>query len=179
MTAHRRAGRPGIILGLLLFSLAAGGCAKRIGTADLTAGEGQRPPGSATDAANRPGDGAGAAGAREGQAGLDDVFFTYDDATLGTEARAVLARNGEALKERAGLPVTIEGHCDERGSVEYNLALGQLRADAARSYLLQLGVPADRVGTISFGETRPFVTGAGEGAWAQNRRAHFVVGSRP
>lgn len=106
---------------------------------------------------------------------LKDVFFNYDDYSLSAEARSALSTNAAYLREMDRIRVTIEGHCDERGTVEYNLALGQRRADAARGYLINLGIGADRLAVISYGEERPFVQGAGESAYRQNRRAHFRV----
>jgi peptidoglycan-associated lipoprotein len=106
---------------------------------------------------------------------LRPVFFDYDAATLSSEAQATLDANGRLLLDNASVSVQIEGHCDERGTVEYNLALGDRRAQAARDYLVRFGVPASRLSTVSYGEERPFATGNDESAWAQNRRAHFVV----
>lgn len=106
---------------------------------------------------------------------LKDVFFDYDAAALSSEAQATLDANGRVLMDNASTSVQIEGHCDERGTVEYNLALGDRRAQSARDYLVRYGVPAARLSTVSYGEERPFATGSDESAWAQNRRAHFVV----
>ncbi len=106
---------------------------------------------------------------------MADVFFDYDSAALSSSAQSTLDANGGALNQYANVSATIEGHCDERGTVEYNLALGDRRAQAAKDYLVRYGVPTSRLSTISYGEERPFATGSGEDAWAQNRRAHFVV----
>ncbi len=106
---------------------------------------------------------------------LKDVFYDYDAAALSSEAQASLDGNGKVLLDNADVSVQIEGHCDERGTVEYNLSLGDRRAQSARDYLVRYGVPAGRVSTVSYGEERPFATGGDEAAWAQNRRAHFVV----
>ena len=106
---------------------------------------------------------------------MKDVFFDYDAAGLSSDAQATLDANGRVLLDNASTSVQIEGHCDERGTVEYNLALGDRRAQSARDYLVRYGVPAARVSTLSYGEERPFATGGDEAAWAQNRRAHFVV----
>jgi peptidoglycan-associated lipoprotein len=103
------------------------------------------------------------------------VFFAYDRYDLSTEARATLEENSRWFRRYPNARIVIEGHCDERGTEEYNLALGDRRAQAAREYLVQLGVEARRIETISYGEERPFVMGSNEAAWAQNRRAHFVV----
>jgi peptidoglycan-associated lipoprotein len=104
---------------------------------------------------------------------LAPVFFAYDSYRLGDLERAQLDRHAVALRDRPHVALTIEGHCDERGTNEYNQALGQRRADVVREYLVEAGIARGRVRTISFGEERPFATGADEGAWSQNRRAHF------
>jgi len=106
---------------------------------------------------------------------MKDVFFDYDAAALSSEAQSTLDANGRLLLDNASVSVQIEGHCDERGTVEYNLALGDRRAQSAKDYLVRFGVPAARLSTVSMGEERPFATGGDEAAWAQNRRAHFVV----
>jgi peptidoglycan-associated lipoprotein len=105
---------------------------------------------------------------------LKDVFFDYDRFALRDDAREALTGNGQLLVDNAGASVLLEGHCDERGTVEYNLALGERRANAAKGFLVQYGVDPSRVSTISYGEERPFAAGQGESAWAQNRRVHFV-----
>jgi peptidoglycan-associated lipoprotein len=111
----------------------------------------------------------------ETQGPLADVRFDFDQATLNEEARGILASHATWLKARPSVAVTIEGHCDERGTVEYNLALGDRRADATRDYLASLGIEAGRLDTLSLGKERPLAPGHDESAWAQNRRAHFVV----
>ncbi|MBI4446596.1 MAG: peptidoglycan-associated lipoprotein Pal [Acidobacteria bacterium] len=103
------------------------------------------------------------------------VFFDYDKSTLTESAREILAENARWFRQFSSVQVIIEGHCDERGTEEYNLALGDRRAVAARDYLVQLGVDPGQLGTVSYGEERPFESGQNEAAWAQNRRAHFVV----
>jgi peptidoglycan-associated lipoprotein len=103
------------------------------------------------------------------------VYFGYDSADLSSEARAALDANAGVLKKYPAWTVTIEGHCDERGTAEYNLALGERRAAAAQSYVVALGVPASRVKTVSYGKEFPFDPGHDEAAWARNRRAHFVI----
>lgn len=107
-------------------------------------------------------------------ANLRDAFFDFDDASLREDAKAALDGNAKYMESHSGMNVVIEGHCDERGSVEYNLALGEKRARAAKDYLVAYGVPANRMTTISYGKERPFDTGHSEESWAQNRRAHFV-----
>jgi peptidoglycan-associated lipoprotein len=105
---------------------------------------------------------------------LKDVFFDYDRFVLRDESREALNGNGKMLVDAAGAKVLLEGHCDERGTVEYNLALGERRANAVKGYLVQYGVDAGRISTISYGEERPFAPGNEESAWSQNRRVHFV-----
>jgi peptidoglycan-associated lipoprotein len=105
----------------------------------------------------------------------DRVFYGYDSATLSGEAQKTLERQAAWLKQYGSLNVTVEGHCDERGTREYNIALGERRASAAKKYLVSLGVPAKRISTISYGKERPAVVGSDESAWAQNRRAVTVV----
>lgn len=115
---------------------------------------------------------------REIEAGnVRDIFFDFDKAELSAAARAALERNAEIFQQYPQARVIIEGHCDERGTEEYNLALGDRRALATHDYLVQLGVSAAQLETISYGEERPFATGHNEAAWAQNRRAHFTTGN--
>jgi peptidoglycan-associated lipoprotein len=109
---------------------------------------------------------------------LADIPFDYDQYTLTTEARDILANHAVYLKKNKSVTVQIEGHCDERGTVEYNMALGQKRADATKEYLVLMGLEASRFTTISYGEERPIDPGHDENAWSKNRRAHFVITSR-
>lgn len=106
---------------------------------------------------------------------VGDVYFNYDEYDLEPEARERLSRNAEFMKEHPELVFTLEGHCDERGTNEYNLALGDRRANAAKNYLLSLGVGASAMQTLSYGEERPVCTDAAESCWSRNRRAHFLV----
>jgi len=106
---------------------------------------------------------------------LEDIYFGFDKSTLTAESREVLAKHAKWLKEHPDVNVIIEGHCDERGTEQYNMALGDRRANAVKSYLISLGVPAYRLKTRSFGEMFPKVKEHNEWAWAQNRRAHFVL----
>jgi len=101
----------------------------------------------------------------------DRVFFDTDMSTIREDGRQTLNRQAEWLKKYTNYPVTIEGHCDERGTREYNLALGERRANAARQYLIAQGIPASRIKTISYGKERPDPVGSDEAAWARNRRA--------
>jgi len=106
--------------------------------------------------------------------GVEDVYFAFDQYDLDDVSMGVLARNARLLKERPGVMILIEGHCDERGTVQYNLGLGEKRAKAVRDYLVSLGVSSSRLRVTSYGESRPFALGSNEQAWAQNRRAHFA-----
>jgi peptidoglycan-associated lipoprotein len=106
---------------------------------------------------------------------LRPLFFAYDSSDVTSEGKVVLDQNAAVLKRFPNWTVTIEGHCDERGTAEYNLALGERRAVAARSYLVSLGIPADRLRIVSYGKEFPFDPGESEEAWAKNRRAHFVI----
>jgi peptidoglycan-associated lipoprotein len=106
------------------------------------------------------------------------VFFAFDSSELDSAGQQALNANAEILKKYSTWVITIEGHADERGTAEYNLALGERRAAAARTYLVSLGVPGDRLRTVSYGKEFPFDPGHDEAAWAKNRRAQFVVTSR-
>jgi len=106
---------------------------------------------------------------------LKPVFFDLDSSDLTSAGQKVLDDNAGTLKRYGTWTVTIEGHCDERGTAEYNLALGERRAAAARAYLVSLGIPADRLRTVSYGKEFPFDPGHDEAAFARNRRAHFVI----
>ena len=106
---------------------------------------------------------------------LGDAFFDYDTAAIRADAQASLAKDATWLQRWATTKVTVSGHCDERGTEEYNLALGERRAAAVKSYLQSLGVAPDRIATVSYGRERPFCTGTGESCWSQNRRGHFLV----
>jgi peptidoglycan-associated lipoprotein len=107
---------------------------------------------------------------------FEAVYFDFDKSTLRQDARDVLSKNAETiLKSFAGAKVQIEGHCDERGSAEYNLALGENRAKSAQKYLTTLGVKPENLSIISYGKEKPAVNGSNEAAWAKNRRDEFVV----
>jgi peptidoglycan-associated lipoprotein len=103
------------------------------------------------------------------------VYFAFDDYSLNGDAQSNLQGLADHLKKTQTAVVQIEGHCDERGSVEYNLALGERRAQSVKNYLVQLGVEASRLSTISYGEEKPAVEGHDEAAWAKNRRAEFTL----
>jgi peptidoglycan-associated lipoprotein len=132
---------------------------------DLRALDGEFPAGEDFAYSDSPG----------GGGPLADIRFEFDRATLTDEARATLERHALWLQSRREVRLTIEGHCDERGTVEYNLALGEQRARAARDYLVSLGVAPERLRTVTYGKERPLDPSSTEQAWARTRRAHFVV----
>lgn len=106
---------------------------------------------------------------------LKDAFFDYNRYDIRPDQRDALAKNAVWLREHPSVKITVEGHCDERGTSQYNMALGEQRAQAVKEYLVQLGIEASRIQIISFGNERPFEAGHDEKAWAQNRRDHFVM----
>jgi peptidoglycan-associated lipoprotein len=109
---------------------------------------------------------------------LKPVFFPVDSSDLDEAGRAVATANAAVLKKYTTWGITVEGHCDERGTAEYNLALGERRALAVKTYLSSLGISPDRIRTVSYGKEFPFDMGHTEDAWAQNRRGHFVITSK-
>ena len=158
----------------------AAGCARKQPPATDDRGRVEPPP--ATDTADADADAARRAEeearlARERAYGSiqDMILFDFDRSELREDARQTLQAKAEALRQFPDIRVRIEGHADERGTVEYNLALGERRADAARAYLIDLGIDPDRMTTISYGEERPQVDGHNEAAWSQNRRDEFVI----
>ena len=106
---------------------------------------------------------------------LGDVYFDLDNATIRDEGRGALATNATWLKRWTSTRISVEGHCDERGTAEYNLGLGERRANAVKAYLVELGVPGDRVVIVSKGKEAPFCTESNEACWRQNRRGHFII----
>ena len=106
---------------------------------------------------------------------LADVFFDLDRSNVRDDARASLTANATWLKRWSNTRITIEGHCDERGTAEYNLGLGERRANAVKAYLVELGVPGDRITVVSKGKESPFCTESNESCWQQNRRGHFLI----
>lgn len=105
----------------------------------------------------------------------EDIYFDFDSSALGDMAKNVLSRKAEWLRMNTDASVIIEGHCDDRGTSAYNIALGDRRAESAKAFLLDLGIDANQLSSISYGEERPVDTGMNEESWAKNRRAHFVV----
>jgi peptidoglycan-associated lipoprotein len=138
---------------------------KGIGEQDLSGGAG-----------GRPGAGGSIIGSAERAAfENEDIYFAYDSSALTPQAQDILRKKAGFLKANLNAKVTVEGHTDERGTNEYNLALGEARARSAKAFLVDLGIPAARMATISYGEERPVAKGSNEDAYSKNRRAHFVV----
>ena len=106
---------------------------------------------------------------------LQPLFYDLDSSDVNAAGQVVLQANAAVMKKYPAGQVTIEGHCDERGTAEYNLALGERRALAARTYMVSLGIPADKVKIVSYGKEFPFDAGHDDAAWGKNRRAHFVI----
>jgi len=105
----------------------------------------------------------------------EDIHFEFDSAVLAQDAQEILKTKAEWLQNNPNVKSTVEGHCDDRGTLEYNLALGERRASSAKSFLVDLGIAASRLTTISYGEERPVDPGQNEAAWAKNRRCHFTI----
>ena len=111
-----------------------------------------------------------------GKAGpMKTVYFDFNSAVLRSDTQSALSNNAQFLKDNTSVQVQVEGHCDERGGVQYNIALGERRARAVKRYLVSMGVDSSRISTISYGKERPIAFGHGEDAWGQNRRGNFVV----
>jgi peptidoglycan-associated lipoprotein len=185
----------GVFMFLCCGALVAGGCAKK----ELVKGEGEIPSATSTKS-GEPGTAAqtsskspikeekvqeqtvkeASAAVREEaaparQAELEKIYFDFDSFILTASSRATLSKNAEFLLKNNSLKVQIEGNCDERGSDEYNLALGEKRAQAAMKYLITIGVPAERLSIISYGKEKPADPGHDEAAWAKNRRDDFLL----
>jgi peptidoglycan-associated lipoprotein len=192
MSLVRRHPLPSVLALALVFFVAACGGSKRPPVLTTTPGEGQ---GGASPAASPPAqpvdEGPDVRAVGEdyptgsdlsyGEPGstaagpLGDVHFDLDSAALTEETRRQIEQHALWLQNHRDVRVTLEGHCDERGTVEYNLALGEQRARAVRDYLVSLGVAADRLRTVSYGKERPLDPASNEAAWAKNRRVHFTT----
>jgi len=166
-----------LALALVTTALFAFGCAKKTTPVQTT----PAPPSATQTPSTTPGTTtptpSGTPGAETPGAQLSDlatVYFALDSSTLDEAAQAVLDRNAKLLRDNASWTVTIAGHCDERGTVEYNQALGERRALAVRDYLVAAGVPESRLRTVSYGKEMPAVDGHDESAWSRNRRAEFA-----
>lgn len=163
------------LIGVFALALAIGlGCGgTKPPTGDTADGRGGNPTGGEQGGA---GGGAGDRGDVTGgdARGLKTIYFDFDKYNLRDDARRQLDANADILRNNSDMNIVIEGHCDERGTDEYNLALGERRAQAAREYLVRLGIDASRVNVISYGEERPVAPGHDEESWALNRRGEFV-----
>jgi len=148
-----------IALGLALFS----GCAEKKAVVSEGTTQEQAPTPAAKEAAPQE------------DVTLQDINFDFDKSNIRPDARVIMKANADMLLKNKNYNIIIEGHCDERGTAEYNMALGERRAQEAKKYLINLGVDASRMKTISYGEERPLDPGSNENAWAKNRRAHFVI----
>ena len=167
-----------LLVVVALAGLLAAGCAKKpapsaAATAEQTpvastTMQGQQVPGVQEQAVTEA-----PAAVPAAQQSLQMIHFAFNEYTLSPEARDILVQNAAWMKAHPDVKVRVEGNCDERGSEEYNLALGQKRADAAKNYLVSLGVPAEQLSEISYGEERPLDTAHNEAAWAKNRRDEF------
>jgi peptidoglycan-associated lipoprotein len=186
--AHRRNGFSSLEIGLLLLLLVAlvlvpAGCKKKKPSEETTpaASEegmplaGERESLDSGDISGIGREGAGSELLGRDEQGLQDIYFAFDRYDLSLDAQNRLQTNAEWLQANPGVSVVIEGHCDERGSNEYNLALGERRAAATKEFLVSLGVSAQRLRTISYGEEMPLDPGHSEEAWSKNRRGHFLV----
>ena len=183
---------------LVLLSLTAVACAKKQppplaqpapppGSSAGTAGSASSAPPRATEALPVPPEPVGIPEDGISTRSLDDLnrdspfrpaYFPLDSAELDDEGRAIVTANAGIMRKYPTWMITVEGHCDERGTAEYNLALGERRAIAVKTYLVSLGIPGDRVRTVSYGKEFPFDQGHDDKAWASNRRAHFVITSK-
>lgn len=159
-----------VVFGLTLFS----GCAEKKAVVSEGTAQEQKAKAEATAPATQE-QTAKAEATAPAEASLLDINFDYDKATIRPDARVIMKDNADILLKNKTSKITIEGHCDERGTSEYNMALGERRAQEAKKYLVNLGVDAARMKTISYGEERPMDPGHDEEAWAKNRRAHFAV----
>jgi peptidoglycan-associated lipoprotein len=149
--------------------LVASGC----GGKNTTKSDDQNGPNSAAADENTMGD------SDSGKAsGLQTVHYPYDSFVLDESGKSTLQANGQILKDKPSLKIQIEGHCDQRGGIQYNIALGEKRANSAKKFLEDMGISADRITTVSYGKERPIDPGTTEDAYAKNRRANFVITSR-
>src|SRR6185312_5045435 len=155
---------------LAAVSLLAAACATAPETGANNAGAGAVTPPSTNATSVRPGSQQDLA-----QTAGDRVYFAFDKSDISPEAKQILEKQAEWLKKYPNVTVTVEGHCDERGTREYNLALGERRANAVKNVLVALGISPNRIKTISYGKERPAVVGSNEAAWAQNRRGVTTV----
>ena len=153
------------------------GCSSKNAVAPSGADEASAPaPAEASAPVSSVASGPSGYGFDEYQTGpLGDVFYEFDSSELAADAQSQLQQNATWMGSNAAASTMIEGHCDERGTSEYNLALGERRAATAKEYIVRLGIPSSRIETVSYGEEKPFAAGHDEAAWSKNRRAHFIL----
>lgn len=162
-----------VLLTFITFALLVSGCGKKPAVEPEM---GDRGTGTTTDTKMDDGNKPGTTDVGSEQLlNFVTIYFDFDKYNLRDDAKAGLKNNFEVMKAQSDVRIQIEGHCDERGTVEYNLALGEKRANAAKDYLASLGIPRDRMSVISYGKERPAAFGSNEDAWAKNRRAEFVI----
>lgn len=164
---------------LIMGHLAVSGCAKKVETAKDTKGADERVASAPTPAPEQ-GTKVDAPLVKESgvSTGLNDVYFDFDKSAIRDDAKSALQSSAKWLSSNPKAKIKIEGHCDERGTNEYNIALGEKRAAATKKYLISLGVKADRLSTISYGEEKPQCKEQNEDCWQKNRRAHFTIVSK-
>jgi len=160
-----------LVVMLLVAGSAVAGCSGAKKTAKTTPGAADRAPGETTT----PRDGTSGADAGASLLSFPDIYFDYDRHALSAGAKTTLAEHARRLETNPTIRIRVEGHCDERGTSDYNLALGERRAQSAADYLVAYGIDGDRITTISYGKERPIDPGHNEQAWSRNRRAAFVV----
>ncbi len=173
-----------VTLALLLTAAGFSGCTKRIANTDMAGTSKEKPAATKTAPSVKSAPEATVSSTETPETSanvapmknmiIEDVYFDFDRYSIRADSRKALEDDAAILKDNAGMKITIEGHCDERGPAEYNLVLGQKRADAVKRYLNDLGVEATRIATISYGNEKPFCTEHNEACWQKNRRAHFV-----
>lgn len=173
------------VIGIFLIALTISGCPKKTpppSEGDLGSPSDSTGPGGLQEGGLAPGDPKERTDERirgdrdtSGGGSLQDIYLDYDAFDLSQEARDTLQRNANWITKNSEAKIEVEGHCDERGTVEYNLALGAKRAKVVRDYLVTLGVPTGQISTISYGEELPTCRDASESCWKQNRRAHFQL----
>ena len=161
----------------LLAALALTGCAKKSPPPPAPPPQQEAPPTPPPPAPTPPPQETAPTPSEVTSDSFSPVFFDFDSYTLREDGRAALDKNAKTLRDNASVQITIEGHCDERGTAEYNQALGEKRAMAARDYLVAAGIATARLQIVSYGKERPFANGSDEASWQQNRRAHFTIRS--
>jgi peptidoglycan-associated lipoprotein len=160
-----------VIFGMVAFALALSSCKSAKKTDDEAGGIGQGDLSGADE--NTLGD------SDSGKAmGLKTIYFPYDSSDLDAEGKEILKSNAEILKAKSSLKIQVEGHCDQRGGIQYNVALGEKRANSVKGYLKTLGVAADRIAIISYGKEKPIDSSLTDAAYSKNRRANFAVTSK-